>query len=549
MPSLQEEAAARWRSRLIRTSVISASRWAEEYRRMEGDFAGPWRFTNHPWSREMHDSQAEENVGQKAAQMAYSETMFNIAMYNLDVMKRNVLYILPNTRPDAYDFSNRIFKQAKEISPHIKSMFTGVDNVGHKIAGSANFYIRGSNSHAALKSVPASVLIFDEFDEIDQDNIKLAEERKSGQKYRKDWKVSTPTTPDKGINAIFNRSTQDHFHFPCPCCGKWIQLVFPDSLVVTADDPDDPSVLNSHLICTECRGVLDHDAKPEFLASGKWVPTHPGKMIRGFHVNQLYSCVLPPYKLAQLYLESKKDILAEQEFFNSKLGLPHEVEGAKLDQSVIENLIKDYSMVDAFNMPGQVVTMGVDVGRVLHVEVSTWDLSKCNPIDIHVNARCKVLWAGEVADLNELAKMMTTYNVNSCVIDVNPETTLVRQFANAFYGRVKLCRFNHYAAARTLLPAKEDNEVAVNRTNWLDVALGRFRNGSILIPRNVPKEYREHMTVPTRTPKRNKAGETEFVYHCPDHKADHYAFARCYNEVALAFATSPNVFKDIKQKV
>lgn len=345
--SLSTDLANRLQNRLIRSSVTTASRWACEYRMMEGDFAGRWTFDNHPWLRGMHDSDSELNVGQKSAQMGYSETAFNTALYNLDIMRRNVLYILPNERPDAHDFSARIFSPAVELSPHIKSMFGSTNNVGHKIAGSANLFIRGSNSRSGLKSVPASVLIYDEFDEMLRENVELAEERSSGQKYRLNWKISTPTTPGRGINVYFQRSTQDHFFFPCPSCSRLIELRFPDNLIITADDPDDPKVYNSHLICSECRNVLPHEAKKEFLRDGRWVSNRPGQLIRGFYINQLYSAVLEPYKLAIKYLESKRDPAAEMEFYNSKMGLPHIVEGAQITEEMFDPLIKSYEMLAA----------------------------------------------------------------------------------------------------------------------------------------------------------------------------------------------------------
>jgi hypothetical protein len=551
MSSLATDLANRMRTQLIRSSVVTASRWAREYRKMQGDFPGPWSFETHPWLLGMHDSEHELNVGQKAAQMGYSETAFNIALYNLDIMRRNVLYILPNERPDAHDFSARIFTPAVELSEHIKGMFGSINNVGHKIAGEANLFIRGSNSRSGLKSVPASVLIYDEFDEMSRESVELAEERQSGQKYRLNWKISTPTTPGRGINVQFKRSTQDHFYFNCPCCSKLIELRFPDNLVITGDDPDDPNIRNSHLICSECRNVLPHEDKRRFLKTGRWVSNRPGQLIRGFYINQLYSAVLEPYKLAIKYLESKRDPAAEMEFFNSKMGLPHIPDGAQITEDMFVELIKGYEMMVA-HRPGSVITMGVDVGKISHVEICQWDLSKANPLDINADARCRVLWAGEVPTQNDfamLASLMNDYNVNFCVIDAMPETQMATAFANKFYGRVRICRYNHFATARSVFAGEKDISVSVNRTAWLDQSLGRFRNGSIILPRNLPRDYVQHIMCPVRRPVKDNNGQLSYKYEEQEGRPDHYAHARNYAEIALMFATGHAVHKTITERV
>lgn len=546
--SLQSDLADRLKLRLTRSSLVSPSRWACQYRFMQGDFPGLWSFSTHPWLKDMHDSKHEENIGQKSAQMGYSETMLNLAFFNLDIMKRNVLYILPNQRPDAADFTTRAFNPAIDMSPHISAMFSSTNNVGHKIVGQANLYIRGSNARTGLKSVPASVLIFDEFDEMHQANVNLAEERSSGQEYRLNWKVSTPTVPGRGINTFFMRSTQDHFLFNCPSCSKLIELKFPQNLVITGDDPDDPAIYNSHLICHLCKARLEHKAKRDFLKTGRWVSMNPGRNMRGFYVNQMYSVVLEPYKLAKAYLLTKRDVVAEQEFFNSKLGLPHTVEGAQITDEMFEALIKGYQMVEACK-PGSVITMGIDVGKTFHVEIDQWDLTGCSPIDINAKAKCRVLWAGEISSFAQASQLMIAYNVNFAVVDAMPETQLATQWANEWYGRARICRYNHYATARSAFAGDNDVQVSVNRTSWLDCSIGRFRNRSILLPSNLPREYAEHIKALIRKPEKDINGNLLYKYINQDDKDDHYSHARNYAEIALIFATGYNVFKPITTPV
>ena len=145
-------------------------------------FPGPWSFKYHPWIEEMHDAEEEMIVGQKGAQLAFTECVLNKAFFNIDVKGVSVLYVLPANTPDASDFSKARFDPALELSPHLSKLFSHVKNIGHKRAGSANLYIRGSRSRSQLKSIPVGFIILDEVDEMQQANVPLAFERAAGQR-------------------------------------------------------------------------------------------------------------------------------------------------------------------------------------------------------------------------------------------------------------------------------------------------------------------------------------------------------------------------------
>lgn len=166
MSTLTELIAEQVASGLKRKSVTSCSRWAETYREMGTPFPGPWRFDHHPWLLEMHDAEEDLLIGQKAAQMGYTEWAMNTAFFSMDIFGYDVLYILPSS-DDASDFSSGRFDPALELSPHLRNFFADVNNVGLKRAGNNILYVRGSRSRSKLKSVPTPVMIYDEVDEMD----------------------------------------------------------------------------------------------------------------------------------------------------------------------------------------------------------------------------------------------------------------------------------------------------------------------------------------------------------------------------------------------
>lgn len=525
---------------LGRKSISKPSEWAMKYRIMGDTFPGPWTFRYHPWLREMHDTKSEHNCGQKCAQVGYSETMLNTVFYTMDIENVNCLYVLPNKTPDAKDFSASRFDPALELSPYIGRMFTNVNNIGHKQAGATNLYIRGSQSRSGLKSVPCGLVVLDERDEMNKKNVALAMERTSGQRHKKIWEISTPTIPGKGINTIFAKSTQEHFFFPCPSCSKQIEFTFPACINITAEDVNDPSIKDSHYICPLCKVLLPHEAKPDFLEPGQWVAKSVAA-VRGFYVNQMYSSTVSPVQLATKYLNGQFDPASEQEFYNSALGLPHTVKGAKVTDEIIDGCIENFNTLHSYNET-RLITMGVDVGARLHIEIDEWDiLHECEPIDINIHARPRCIWYGTVPEFQDLTKLMADYSVRFCILDANPERRAAYNFVLAHRGRAKICFYGNGVQGRSLTQTQNIEEsVTVDRTSWLDLSMGRYHRGKqgILLPKNIDLEYRMHIKALARSYYQDKNGNSVARYEIEDSAQDHYAHARNYSEIALFFAAS-----------
>lgn len=542
---------------LKRKSITTASRWACEHRVMGGtSFPGPWTFKYHPWLREMHDSNAISSVGMKSAQMGFTEVVLNITFKKIDIDRVDCLYILPAKTPDASDFSASRFDSALELSPYLNNLFSDVKNVGHKRAGATNLYIRGSKSRSGLKSIPAGFIVFDELAEMDQDNIPLAMERASGQIIKQDWKISTPTIEDANINVYFKQSTMEHFLFKCPHCSRHIELKFPESIVITATHKDDTSIQDTHLICYECKGKLDHESKPDFLAEGRWVPQKTTSSTRGFYINQLYSSAVTPPALAESFLKSQSDATAETEFYNSKLGLPHAIAGAQINEEQIRACIGGFRRLELHERimdRSKIRTMGVDVGRWFHIEICEWDIDGRAPIqDINLYSRPRVIWYGKQANIAQIDDLMRNFFVIQCVMDANPERRVAFDFANRFYGHVKLCFYGRSAAARQLVPSQEvDQAITVDRTSWMDLSLGRFHRGQngILLPQDVDQEYMDQIKAPVREYVKDKDGNPVGRYTTPDSKQDHYAHSRNYCEIALALALGSGVSQSMQSPV
>jgi len=532
---------------LERQTLTKCSHWAEKCRIMGPPLAGPWTFTYHPWLREMQDTDTELCIGQKAAQVGFTEMALNRVFYCIDIKHADCLYILPAMHPDAHDFSASRFDPAIDLSPYLKNLFSDVKNIGHKRAGSTNLFIRGSRSRAGLKSIPISQLTLDEIDEMNQANIPLVFERQSGQINKQTWIFSTPTVDGFGVNKWFTQSTEEHFMFACPHCSRQTELVFPECLVITADDALDIRLRESYLICKECKHPLDHNSRSEWLKNGKWIPKFPNRDSRGFHINQLYSSTVAgrPIELAKAFLSTFVSKAAEQEFYNSKLGLPHIVMGARINESNIVDCISSHK--NGTIIPSKLITMGIDVGSWLHYVVKEWSLPiRASGPDINMDAKARIIEIGKVLQFTELDVIMQKYRPNMTIIDANPERRKSYEFAQRFWGYVKLCFYGNNVNGKQINEGKDlmENMVTVDRTSWLDLTLGRYANKTVLLPVDTPLEFKENIKALVRIYEEdsNKNPVGKYI----STSSDHYAHADNYAEIALPLAFKIGTHQNIR---
>lgn len=538
MTSLQAILVETIASGLLRRSITTCSRWAEKYRIMGRPIPGPWTFKYHPWLREMHDSKAYKNVAQKAAQMGFTEWALNRTFFTIDVKRIDCLYVLPNKTPDASDFSSARFDAALELSPHLTTLFSDVRNVGHKRAGSTNLYVRGSRSRGGMKSIPVGHMTLDEFDEMDQAQVALAIERMSGQFEKSIDILSTPTLPDVKINGEFKQSTQQHFQFKCPSCSRWTELVYPDSFVLAATELTDPKIHESYYCCKECHAALPHETKFEWLEKGEWHNSVNGdEDVRGWYIPQMYSSTISPAEFARSIIKAENDPTEETEFFNSKLGLPHIVKGAQVTDLDIQENIKDYSQQ---SHASGLVTMGVDVGNWLHVTIAEWNIKGAPGKDVNTFAIPKVVKILKVRNFEDLDVLMRDFQVHFCVVDKFPEQRKAKEFADRFFGYVKLCYYGRGQTSKSIAAKADDedmvvdHQITVDRTSWLDVSLGRFKSRRILLPCDTPEEYKEHLKAQVRVYEKDSFGNPVGRYESIG--PDHFGHANNYMEIALPFA-------------
>ena len=96
--------------------------------------------------------------------------------------------------------------------------------------------------------------------------------------------------------------------------------------------------------------------------------------------------------------------------------------------------------------------------------------------------------------------------------------------------------------------SEEQHAVTVDRTAWLDMALGRFKTGRISLPVNTNLEYKAHVKAPVRIYEKDSDGNPVGKY-VTGAIEDHYAHARCYSEVALSVAASIGGTQEVRGRL
>lgn len=543
-------------SGLVSNTLNKCSRWATYRRTMGEPLPGPYSFKHHPWCKEIHDSRATFNTTMKGAQLGITEIGINRAFYTVDVLKKDVLYVLP-TMINASDFAKSRFNTALSYSPYLRTLFTDTNTIGLKQAGGVNLYIRGSRGDNNLKSIPVAVLILDELDEMDEKQIWLALERLSGNPDKSIWSISTPTVPKTGIHKLYLQGTQEHYMFKCPHCSKRTELSYPECLEIRGEAITDPLVKTSFIKCKECNHPLDHKTKHLWLGidTSDWVATTKcDEDHRSFYINQLYSYALTPGEIAMGYFRGMGDEAAMVEFHNSKLGIPYIPDGGQVTDEEIEDSLRKYVKNSERPKVGgeRLITMGVDQGKWNHIVIMEYQLAANAPLDVNAESMGKLLWEGkrDASDFALLDQLMREWQVLACVIDADPQINDARRYARRFPGYVWLCRYRRGVTGKELQESEVDTGspmLTVDRTNWLDASMGRFHSNRIILPTDISLEFRENVKNLVRTYEKDELGNPRATY--INTGPDHFGHALNYAEMALPLAAGVAITADITQSV
>lgn len=453
----------------------------------------------------------------KGTQIGASEYSARWAIFFSDTRGDTGLYVFPRQR-QLRDFSDQRIKPLIQNSPYLRSRIPRgyIDNKLLKQIGYAFLNFRGSTNGTDLDSVPAGVLVFDEYDDIIQANIPRAEKRLSSPLSRGlIRRLGVPRYSDTGIHAQYEESDQRKWYVKCGKCRKDLPLAFygeDDRSVHYVD------VERGLLVCANCEAPI----KPEAVRRGRWVATYPDRDHVGYHVHRL---MVPNISVPEIITESKATKPFQvQEFWNSTLGLPYDPAEGRLSKEAIAAAVSAggnyYQGQQSYTGSG-LVTAGIDVASVRDLNVK---------ISEHLDEATKrTLFVGPVADFDQLAVMMDAYRVTFACIDHNPDGRLSRKFAHRFPGRVYLVSWGD-GQSEIIKLDEEMSMVSVRRTNTISATLDMIRRQRNHLPVNLPEDYATHMR--SAVLKREEDDKGRVVVYYIKTGDDDYLQAEAYDLVA-----------------
>lgn len=368
---------------------LTVSQWADAHRRLSNKASsepGQWRTSRVPYLREPMDCLSVHSPVQsasimKSAQTGFTEVALNWIGYVMDHAQAPMLAVVPTL-----DVRKRWVRQRVDPmladTPTLAALFDsrrkrdGANAEEMKDFPNGMLVIGGANSPASLASMPIKYVVNDEVDRFpwevggEGDPLGLIRMRQANFPRRKELNISSPTVEGASrIEELFNAGDQRHYHVPCPHteCGellvlKWKQLQWHI-------DKATGQVAHAWYVCEHCGAAIDEHHKTEMLKEvghggrARWIPKHPGRAARSYHINGLYAPLglgLRWVELADNWLKAQGDKTKLKVFINTKLGEVWQDQDKKVDHRSLSERAEPYGLRE-IPLGCLLLTCGVDV--------------------------------------------------------------------------------------------------------------------------------------------------------------------------------------------
>ena len=497
----------------------------------------PYR-DNHIWQ-----------VKQKATQVGGTVEEMLRAVYGLIKRGfRNILYYFPAAN-NVTDFSQArvgplIDENPETIASHVKE--TNRANLRRFSGGF--LHLLGMRSTMSVKSIPASMLIFDEFDEAPQLNFDKAMERIGGVLESEGDPpevrlISNPSLPDYGVSRLFEETDQRYWLLICPSCGhencmedaflEWVNGKSPPPLLEVGD-----RVIRA---CTKCQTELNP-------AKGVWRAKRPSiTEKRGYHYTQLWSQTImhsPEKVLAKYHLALKTGNL--QDFFNLVIGIGYVEAENRLTMEEVLDLCGMKGIPDSDPGP---CYMGVDVrgSGDLHVVIGK---------RLADSTFAEVIYLGIKKEFEEIYDLFDQFHCIRGILDGKPEGHSARKFVRKYPGKVFMY-FDNVNQKGSYKWDKKEYKVDANRTEGLDSSHNAIRKQQVIFPKNceitrmfakhcnaIARKLEEIEEVDPKTGMKRKTGQSRYVW-VKLTGDDHFRFA--FNLFWMAFGLGlDGIFSDLE---
>jgi len=329
---------------------------------------------------------------------------------------------------------------------------------------------------ANLRSDPCDRIDRDEIDLMDPDMVEMSKQRLQRSLFRKENNWGSPTTPNYGIDLLYENSDRRKWQIKCLDCGKYTCLgeSFPDSITKIGGF--------WARTCVHCKSEI-------FVHDGQWIAEDPESREAGFWVSGLLS----PYCDLEdaMYRYEHNDKTAE--FMRSILGIATTDADVQLTRSVITECCNNDGMKLGYSGES---CMGVDINKTLDATVG-----------IRTGAdQYQVLSTARFDNYDQLHDYSIKMGVKTTVMDAGPYDHGAREYQKD-NSNVHLCYYSESQPGKPVWDWKNQS-VKVNRNEWCDKVYSTFTEQKIVIPRTCPTmdTYINQLTCTEKSEVVNTAG-------------------------------------------
>lgn len=473
---------------------------------------------DHEFQEKIMNDQATHQVIKKCSQVGLTEIVVRVALAFLVRNQGTTTIMTQPTRTMALNFSTTRVQDIIEESPLIRNLLDRkVDSKELKALGKSYLYIKGTKGSSSAISVPADMILTDEYDFSDLAVVGKYNSRLSHSKYKLIKRFSTPTIPNFAISKEFAQSTQQHYLMKCPHCNHWNEHDFFTDVVVlhpkykdvrpediNIDDLVDIGPDQVQMLCQKCRRPLQyHD-----YTAREWVAKHPSRYISGYQVRPWNTATQRPFDL----LRSREDYELYSDWVNFGLGEDY------IDANQIFDINKIVEAKIGLGMP---IFIGIDFGK------DCWVVTGYKEYDTNrviVNRKVKV---SEHKVKDYIEEIIRNEFVVGMILDALPQTKLSADIRDLLPNAAYTAYYSDNQKDYYQIKGNEE-DITISRTQLFDKVLS-IKELVVQADENTDL-YKEHMQGMVKQRLKDDVIESERYVKV---KADHWLHATGYMYCAI----------------
>ncbi|KKQ81514.1 hypothetical protein A2778_05730 [Candidatus Daviesbacteria bacterium RIFCSPHIGHO2_01_FULL_40_24] len=425
----------------------------------------PIEFKAHRFMLDIYADRTPVQVIRKGSQVGASTMEILRAFHAARFWGINQIYTLP-TADDVAEFVKSKVNRLIKVNPCILEGVSGkdADSVEQKQIGKSFLFFKGTYTEKEAIMLTSDRNIHDELDKSKTEVVRDYTSRMGYSKIRSQHFFSTPTTPDFGVDKLFEQSDQKYWRFNCPHCNFRQHMEWDKNV----------DVERGIYICQQCNKEI---APKQINDSGRWEARYPGRPISGYWISQMHA----PWKSAADLIKERKDADDDTYFFNFVLGLPYLSAEQRIPVSLFIRNVSDVKAdsTEEYNVMG--IDTGAGTGKGNHVIIGN---------------KLGIFWIGILTDhegkdrWQQAAELITFFDVRVVVVDGQPYTReafdLAKQFPyrvylNWFKDDPKMLEVIRFFDEKEGKESEFEEEVRVfsSRTRIMDDTISALRKGEI----------------------------------------------------------------------